>query len=173
MVVTFPASSEPFSELWVLGPGHVAENYPFDVKLNQNQIVYLGIGNHMGDLEYYLIYVKLRNQSEPLPDISNGTASGLMPLFEYRVVLEDGGVWEKQVQFALDSASFSGNSSSIMTLLVDGYSVGLNETSYWDSMNNGFYYQLFFELWRFNRQTSEFEFHNRFVGLWLNLTRTS
>ena len=172
LVVTLPVSSERFSELWVLGSEHTAENNPLNVKVDEYRTVYLGVRNHMRDLEYYVIYVKLRNQSEPLPDIANGTASGLRQLFEYRVVLEDGDIWEKQIQFAVDSVSFDGNSSKVMNLLVDGYALGVNETALWDPAKNGFYYQLFFGLWRFDYSTSHFEFHDRFVGLWLNATAT-
>jgi hypothetical protein len=42
--------------------------------------------------------------------------------------------------------------------------------SVWDVEFGGFYFQLFFELWRFDLASYGFRFHNRFVGLWLNMT---
>jgi uncharacterized membrane protein len=62
LVIRLP-SGESFSELWILGSGHLAEDYPFNVLEGQAYKVYLGIGNHMGDLEYYSVYVKLRNRN--------------------------------------------------------------------------------------------------------------
>ncbi|MCK4474460.1 DUF1616 domain-containing protein, partial [Candidatus Bathyarchaeota archaeon] len=43
---------EKFSELWVLGPGHMAEDYPFNVRANESYSVYVGVGNHMGSSAY-------------------------------------------------------------------------------------------------------------------------
>jgi len=40
----------------------------------------------------------------------------------------------------------------------------------WDGKNNGYYYQLFVELWIYMVESDGFEYHNRFVGIWLNMT---
>jgi uncharacterized membrane protein len=32
---------EEFSELWILGPEHIAENYPFNVKAKESYLVYI------------------------------------------------------------------------------------------------------------------------------------
>ena len=44
MVVPFPRGTERFSELWVLGPNHMAEDYPFDVRVGEQYQVFVGIG---------------------------------------------------------------------------------------------------------------------------------
>jgi len=55
----------------------------------------------MGGLEHYKVYVKFRNQTEPLPDAFNGTPSALDPLVEYCAFLRDNEAWEKEVSFFL------------------------------------------------------------------------
>jgi len=40
----------------------------------------------------------------------------------------------------------------------------------WDDGNGGYFYELFMELWIYNVASDAFQFHNRFVGLWLNVT---
>ena len=169
MVVRLPGG-ERFSELWILGPGHMAEDYPFNVSGNSVHKMYLGVGNHMGGLEYYLVYVKLRNQNESLPNNINGTPSVLPPLFEYRLFLEDGSVWERQVQFSFWGVSFEGNLSRVLRLSLDDSAVNVDKVAVWNQTSKGFYYQLFFELWRYNATVSSFQYHDRFVGLWLNVT---
>ena len=158
-------SGEKFSELWLLGPGHMAEDYPFNVEADVNYLVYVGVGNHMGCSAYYVVYVKFRNQTESLPNATAGTPSPLPPLFEYRLFVEDGKSWEAPLTF-----SFIGNQSVIQSLIVNNVEFAVNKTALWDVENNGYYYQLFMELWIYNVEFQAFEFHNRFVGLWLNMT---
>lgn len=51
LVVPFPRSGEGFSEFWLLGPNHMAEDYPFEIAVNEEYRVFVGVGNHMGDSE--------------------------------------------------------------------------------------------------------------------------
>jgi hypothetical protein len=170
-VVSFP-SGERFSELYILGSDHMLENIPFNITANSFYTVYLGIGNHMGEAESYLVYVKLRNQTEPLPDSTAGLSSSLVPIFEYRLILNDDEIWEKEVSFSFDATSFDGNESSkVSALFINEYSVSVDKVALWNKEKNGFFYQLFFELWIYNSKTSLFEFHNRSVGFMLNLTK--
>src|SRR3972149_9690848 len=67
-IVPFPSGAERFSELWVLGPNHMAKDYPFNVRVNESYSVFVGGGNHLGVSSYYLVYVKFRNQTQPLPN---------------------------------------------------------------------------------------------------------
>ena len=172
MLVSFPGG-EPFSELWLLGEGHMAEGYPFNVKENETYRVYLGVGNHMGCLEYYRVYVKFRNQSEPLPDSLNGKPSELSPLFEYGFFVGENGTWETEVVFSFSGVSVDGNISRVSCIIVDGFVFSVDKMAEWDSEGNGYYYQLFFELWLYDVAASSFQFHDRFVGIWLNMTAGS
>ena len=46
-VLVYP-QKEFFTEMWLLGPEHRGENYPFAVKEAENLEVFLGISNHLG-----------------------------------------------------------------------------------------------------------------------------
>jgi hypothetical protein len=168
-VLTFP-SGERFSELWVLGPGHMAEDYPFNVKANDTYKVFIGVGNHMASSCYYLAYVKFRNQTEPLPNSTAGTPSPLPALYEYRVFIKDGETWEAPLVFSFSDVSFFGNRSLVGALTVNDVTFRVDKSTRWDSEYTGFYYQVFIELWIYNVESDGFEFHNRFVSRWLNMT---
>jgi len=169
MVLHLP-SGERFSELWILGPGHMAEGYPGNVKANVSYLVYLGVGNHMGSSAYYGVYVKLRNQSEALPNSTAGTPSPVSALYEYRVFLEDGKSWEAPLTFSFSNVSLVENRCVVGSLTVNDVSVSVDKPALWNAENRGYYYQLFFELWIYNVEANVFQFHNRFVSRWLNMT---
>jgi uncharacterized membrane protein len=168
-VLTFP-SGERFSELWVLGPGHMAEDYPFDVKVNETYKVFVGVGNHMGSSNYYLVNVKFRNQTESLPNATAGTPSPLPALYEYRFFVKDCGIWEAPLEFSFSQISISENRCLVETLTVNDVAFRVDKLVTWDLNYTGFYYQLFIELWRYNVESEVFEYHNRFVSRWLNVT---
>jgi hypothetical protein len=169
-VVSFPGEEE-YSELWVLGSNRMTEGYPFNVSAGEFYKVYLGVGNHMGGSVYYRVYVKFRNQSEPMPNSTAGLPSPLEPVFEYDVFLKNNETWEREFSFSFVGVSFEGNVSEVSKVLVGDYAVDISKISVWDETNNGFYYQLFFELWIYNSTVSGFQFHNRWVGFWLNMSR--
>jgi Protein of unknown function (DUF1616) len=168
--VSFP-DGEPFSELYILGSNRILENIPSNVVANSLYTVYLGVGNHLGESASYLVYVKIRNQTEPLPDSIVGEPSSLAPVFEYRMILADGEVLEKDVIFSIENVMFDGNESRISDLSINGHPASVDKVAVLDEQKNGFFYQLFFELWIYNVTTSGFEFHNRSVGFMLNLTK--
>jgi len=172
MVIRLPGG-ERFSELWILGPEHLAENYPFNIVEGQVYNISLGVANHMGKTEYYVVYVKVRNQTEALPDSVNGTPSPLNPVFEYRVFLRDSEVWEKEISFSLREFKFENGSCRVSKLVLDENSIDIGKVAFWDAENRGFYLQLFFELWIYDSKVMGFQYHNRFVGLWLNATLTA
>jgi len=163
---------ERFSELWVLGPGHMAEDYPFDVVADESYLVYVGVGNHMGSSAYYVVYVKFRNQTEVLPNATAGTPSPVPPLYEYRVFLEDGETWEAPLTFSFSGFSVSENQILVENFTVNDAAFNVDKVASWDEENNGFYYQVFIELWIYRAEIEEFQYHNRFVSIWLNMTGT-
>jgi hypothetical protein len=161
---------EKFSALWVLGPGHMAEDYPFNVTVGVNYLVYVGVGNHMGSSAYYVVYVKFRNETEPLPNMTTGAPSVLAPLYEYRVFLEDNGSSEVPLTFSFSNVSSVGGQSTVGNLTINGVPFGVDKPVSWDAVNSGYFYQLFIELWIYNPASDGFSFHNRFVSRWLNVT---
>jgi hypothetical protein len=169
--ILFPFSmgGERFSELWVLEPTHMAEDYPFNVTVGEENQVFLGIGNHMGRSAYYVVYVKLRNQTQTAPNSTTATPGSLAPLYEFRTVAADGETWEVPVMFSFLDASRFGDSFVVKSVSINGVVFTVDYSSLWDLENTGFFIQLFFELWVYDDIGSSFRYL-RFVGLWLNMT---
>lgn len=167
--------TEFFTELWLLGPEYKAENYPFNITRNENYTVILGVGNHLGRCAYYLIQVKFRNQTQPAADSFNRTHSSLPSLYNITAFVADKETWEKPLVFSFDYAQ---NTYNETLLYVRFYSLTFNDamldledyTAIWDSQKEGFFGNLFFELWIYNDAVGNFQYHERFVSLRLNMT---
>jgi hypothetical protein len=170
VVFSFPKGGETFTELWVLGPGHMAEEYPFNVVVGEEYMVYMGVGNHMGSSQFYNARVKLRTQSEALPNATAGTPSPLPTWYEAMVFVEEGGTWETPLTFSFSGVSFSENRCRVESVALNEVTFDVDKTVLWDAENQGFYCHLFIELWVYGVESDAFEYHNRFVGLWLNMT---
>ena len=168
--VPFQSGSERFSKLWLLGLGHMVEDYPFNVTVGEVYSVFVGVGNHMGSSEYYVVYVKFRNRTQSLPDVSGSLPSSLPPLYEFRFFVADGEAWESPVTFAFQDVSFQDDSVFVGDVSINGVAFPVDASAVWSSENIGFNFQLFFELWRYDKTSQSFQFHNRFVGLLLNAT---
>ena len=180
LVVASPALSrllvlprtEFFTELWVLGPDHMAEDYPFNITCNQSYGVFLGIGNRLGYCAYYLVEVKFRNLTQSAPDSFNRTPSSLPSLFNITAFVADEGVWELPLTFSFDY----GYNETL--LQVELHSLTLNDVALdmknymvaWDSEKKEFSGYLFFELWIYNKIIGNFQYHERFLRLRLNMT---
>ena len=171
VVIRFPGG-EQFSELYLLGPDHMMENYPFNIVTGQNYSVYVGVGNHLGSSAYYVLYVKFSNHTDLLPNATAGTPSILQPLYEYRFSIPDSMNWESLLNFSVSNASISGNNSQINTLQINGAAFNVDKPAMWDSNSTTFTYRLLFELWIYNSQSDAILYNDRFVDLQLNLTRT-
>jgi uncharacterized membrane protein len=169
-LISLPKTGERFSELWLLGPEHKAEDYPSNVRVNERYSIYVGVGNQLGELAYYAVYVKICNRTQQLPNFTTSEPSPLPPLYEFRFFLSDGKVWEAPLTFAIENILLQQNFSLVQNISINGMIFPVNCTSTWDSDRNGFYYQMFFELWLYNMASQSFQYHKRFVGLWLNLT---
>ena len=167
-----PAGAQ-FSELYILGPNHMAENYPSNIAVGQNYSVYVDVGNRLGSSAYYILSVKLGNKTDQLSNATLWTPRPLQPLYEYRFSIQDNMNWESLLTFSVSSASISGNNSQINTLQISGVDFNVDKPAMWDSNSTTFKYQLLFELWIYNVQTGSVEFNNRYVNLQLNLTQTT
>jgi len=164
--------TEFFTEFWILGSDHRAEDYPFNISRNRDYGVFLGIGNRLGYCAYYVVEVKFRNQTQPAPNSFNRTSSGLPSLSSITAFVADEGTWELPLTFSFDymysealpRVEFSSLKLNDVTIDLTGYTVE------WDSENNGFLCNLFFELWIYDAPESSFGYHGRSVGLWLDAT---
>jgi hypothetical protein len=164
--------TEFFTELWILGPNHMAEDYPYNVSRYENYSVFLGIGNRLGYLAYYNIAVKFRNQTQLAADTFNRTCSSLPALYNISAFVPDEGVVELPLTFSLNY-SYNDVLSRVefYSLTLNGVLLGLTDcTASWDSGRNEFMGNLFFEAWIYNATLGDFQYHERFVGLRLNMT---
>jgi len=172
MIVPIPSGSEQFSELWLLGPNHMAEDYPFNITSNHNYSVVLGIGNRLGYCAYYLVEVKFRNQTQSAPHGFNRTPSNLSALFNITAFVADEEIWELPLTFSF-GYTYNETLSQVKfyNLALNDFELDMkNYTIVWDVENDGFFGNLFFELWLYNMASSSFQYHSRFVGIWLNAT---
>jgi hypothetical protein len=160
---------DSFSELSLLGPNHMAKDYPFNVVLNNKERLFVKVDNHMGESAYYRVCVKFRNQTQSSP--SEDEPSLLAPLYEFRVFLLDGGSWEDEVKFNFLETLNSEDTVQVKKLMINNVIFDLDSLSSWDSEYQGFYYQLFFELWYYDFSLHRFNYYDQgFVGVWLNMT---
>jgi len=127
----------------------------------------------MNDIEYYKILVKLRNQTDPVPVETPVTPSNLPALHEYDFVLEDEAIWERIVSFSFNYVYTSNTSCLVSSVMVDRYTFVVDKPTLKANNNDGFNYQLFFELWRFDRSVSTFSFTSSYVGIQLKMTSSS
>ena len=167
--MSFSVEGEHFSEFYVLGPGYLADDYPFNMEESEKYSVYVGVDNQMSSSIFYNVRVKFRNQNEPLPNATTGTPSPLPTLYEYNLFLEDESNWETLLNFSFSGISFSENYCKVESLIINGFTFDVNKSVLWDEEHNGYYYQLFFELWIYQVESETFEFHNRVVNIWLKM----
>jgi len=161
---------ERFSQIWILGSDHTTENYPYNVRANEAYRVYVNVRNHMGGLEYYMVYVKFRNQTEPLPNATARIASPLPPLYEYRFLLEHGQSFEAPLTFSFRGISFFNGYCFVENVTVNDLEFGIDKLVLWNVNSTSYESQFFFELWMFNAESRTFEYQNMFVTMWLNMT---
>ena len=164
--------TEFFTELWILGPEHKAEGYPFNITSGSNYNVFVGVTNHLGREAYYSIHVKFRNQNQSAPDSHNRTPSSLPALFSFNTFVADKETLEIPLSFSF-SYSYNANLSQVdsANLLINGNVMNLEGNSIpWDPERSGFFGNLFFELWIFDDSAGGFRYHERSTGLRLNMT---
>jgi hypothetical protein len=170
LVLSSPSGAEQFSEFWILGPNHVMADYPSNVQVNQTNRVFVGVRNHMDSTVHYMVYVKFRNQTQPLPDALNSMPSSLPPLYEYHAYVADEGTWEAPSDFSVLRASRVGNSTLVSDISINDVVFSVNSYA---TENSGFSYEIFFELWIYNTTSMSFQYHNRFVGFGLSMAGDS
>jgi hypothetical protein len=164
--------TEFFTEMWLLGPERKAENYPFNLTRNADYKVFLGLANHLGHAAYYQVQVKFRNQTQPAADSFNRTSSTLPSLYSINAFVADKETLELPLTFSFDytyDASLS--QVNFGRLRLNGNTLNLHAYSAsWDGNRSGFFVFMFFELWIYNGTIGNFDYHERFTGLWFNMT---
>jgi uncharacterized membrane protein len=168
--VHIPHGSEQFSEIWLLDSSRRAEDYPFDVKVNETHSVYIGVGNHLGYSADYRVVVKFRNETQPLPVTANATPSALPARYEVNLFVKNSETSEELLEFRILDIERGNDTVVVKNLSIDNVTFQVDSFSVWNRAKKGFFYQLFFELWLYNMTSQSFQYHNRFVQLWLNMS---
>jgi hypothetical protein len=197
-VLIYPRT-EFFSELSLLGPGHMAENYPYNITRTGNYTIFLGVANQLGSCAYYQVEVKFRNETQSAPDDFNRTSSSLSSLYNVTAFVADKESLEIPLNFSFDYSfqnvtrqvitnitisqpgkndTFEQRADNITLLQVNFGSLKLNDvylnlqgySSDWNAQKNEFYGNLVFELWMYNGTSDSFQYHERYVELKFNMT---
>lgn len=63
LIIVLPQPTEPFTELYLLGPGGKASGYPTDLRINQTANVTVGVVNHENADTNYKLIVTLANKT--------------------------------------------------------------------------------------------------------------
>lgn len=187
-VLVYP-QTEFFTEMWLLGPGHMAENYPYNITRGKTYNVYLGLANQLGECAYYVVEVKFRNETESAPDSFNRTASSLPPLYKFNIVVADKESYELPLSFLFDYVNssyietYTGTNNETYTetvpqvifnsMKLNGVALDLRgRSTVWNATANRLFANLVFELWIYNGATGAFQYHERYVDLKFNMTVT-
>jgi hypothetical protein len=174
-VLVYPRT-EFFSEMWLLGPNHKAEGYPYNISRGQNYTVFLGIGNQLGYCAYYMVEVKFRNETQSAPSsfgpIENRTPSSMSSLFNISAFVADEQDWELPLAFSFDyEVSLDRSQVLFHNLTLNDEILGLEGYSTaWNSTRTIFFGNLMFELWIYDAQATALSYHGRFVDLKFNMT---
>jgi len=137
-----------------------------------NYDVFLGIANHLGYCAYYVVEVKFSSGPESAPDVFGRTPSGLFPLYNLSVFVNDGGELVQPLTFSFGySLSEAPSRIEVQHLRLNNVVVSLeDQTVVWDQEDTGFFSTLFFELWVYNSIQKDFQYQGHSVSLRLNMT---
>jgi uncharacterized membrane protein len=175
-----PGRSEQFFAMWILGSSGLAENYypNNNSTLAQGEAVNwtLGVYNHMGQLEYVIVRVKLLNSTSPSPNELTGTPSPVGEIFEFSQILVDNETWSIPFVWRILNLTQQGQS-----LLMTGLSI--NQTSLTGNLGSatsGINFRLVFELWSYDANSNKSTFswntqgttHSVWTQIWFNATMT-
>jgi len=160
-----------FTELSLFGSYNNA-TYPSNATTGDNYRLYLNVDNHLGSCAYYVIEPKFGNQTQFTPDSFNHTNSVLPSLSSITFFVAD----KESLQLPID-VSFQYQIDPSNSGLLDVQSITLNgatisaypTTIAWNSEKEGFYGNLFFELWIYNATANALQYHERYVSLWLKM----
>ncbi|MDR0798028.1 MAG: DUF1616 domain-containing protein [Nitrososphaerota archaeon] len=161
---------EVFSELFLLGPENMAQDIPFNVVSGHKYLVNLGVGNHMDAATFYVCAVKLRNQTEPFPNSTSQTASSLPTLYTHYFVVKNGENSIAPLIFSISADSPTNDVTVLRSITINDVECNVDKFAQYDPDNDGYYYQLFVELWAYNPSTEITQYQNRWVYFWFNVT---
>lgn len=158
-----------FSEIWILGSNHIASGYPSIIRNGETNSIFIGGRNNMGEPSYYMVYVKLLNSTFSVREENVFINSYLDPMYEFKFFVDNNDVWEIPVTFKFEDISAVDNVLSVQNFDINGINFPIEASSTFNLEKAGFFFDLTFELWRYNVQTNNFAYDGRFVSLHLKM----
>lgn len=161
--------TDNLTEFYLFGANHNAV-YPSNVTADETNRLYLEITNHMGSCQSYQIEIKFRNQTQSAPNSFNHTSSTIEPLATLTVLVAENGTEEIPLDLSFQYVVSAPLQLKVQNVTVNGYGLEVNSTTIaWDIPKAGFYGNLIFELWIYNSTTSSYQYHERYLSLWLKM----
>ena len=81
-----PSNGEAFSELGVLGPNQKIADYPTNVAVGQQFTLFVYVGNHQGQADYYQVMMK---EGNPGTVVNNSTSADVPAVQTNSLILGD------------------------------------------------------------------------------------
>jgi len=179
-----PYPYDQYLALFTLGSAGKTEHYfPKGVTdiLPHDQISwYVGVYNHMGNVELVRVVFKLLNSTMRGPDLVNNTASERPPFYENTRLLLSNETWIIPTTWSVLNATATANATEIHSLTFNGEVESSSETISLEALH-GYNYRIVIELWVYNEGAAEFSYvweangvsRSSYNQLWFNMTRTS
>jgi hypothetical protein len=163
--------TDNLTEFWMFGPNHDAA-YPGNVTADQTYRLYLGVTNHLGSAAYYNAEIVFRNQTQSGPDSFSRTSGDLPSLSSIAIVAADNQTTEVPLDISCQYHVVNGTTSTLYMdkVTVNGFALDASATTItWDKTKDGFFGNLVFELYVYNGTTNAFQYHQRYLSLWLKM----
>jgi hypothetical protein len=198
-ILVYP-QTEFFTEISLLDPEHMAQNYPYNITSDESYSVFLGVTNKLSSCAYYQVEVKFRNETQSAPNNFDRTPSNLSSLYNLNIFVADHESLDIPLNFSFNysfhnvartvysevtvpgrpgqNATVEQRAENITLPLANFNYLKLNGSilnlqgcsSDWNPKTNKFYGNLVFELWIYNSTISDFQYNERFVDLKFNMT---
>jgi hypothetical protein len=168
------APSPGLTELAIFGPYRNA-TYPYNVVSGENYTLYLNVTNRLGSCAYYNLETKFRNESQSAPNSFPPFTSSSQPaLSSSTFTLADQQTFELPISVSFNYVLDSASNIALQTIVINGASLDGGGTTFaYNAEKGGFFSNLFFELWIYNDSANAFQYNDRYVSLWLNMTAPS
>ncbi|MFC1802864.1 DUF1616 domain-containing protein [Thermoproteota archaeon] len=160
---------EKYTELFILGSSHEADNYPHKVQSGETYGIYAVVVNHRDASSYYQLHVKIRSTSDPPSNPLEGEPSNRNTITSYPIILSDEGQWEKAISFLFPEINQTNEPVHVQEIVIGDTAFTVDKTFPLNPETGSSKLGLFFELWILDEATSSFQYDNRFVEIWLDI----
>ena len=177
VMAILPIRDEKFFSFSVLGQDGLAYNYyPGDdpnIELEEEVNWFIHLYNHMGDLQYVAVRVKLLNSTMSAPDSNICNPSPAPMIYEVRRVLFNNETWIFPFSWSVINVEWVGNFLNVSSFSINDNVIDTHIVSI-----NGYNYRVVLELWIFNETLGDFqyvwgqndEFRCAWIQVWFNVT---